>query len=362
MLEGSFPSPTVRTTIAAAASRGPGRAAGWTLYDSPSPNRQRSIAKRRTGLGTVDVDLARSLFEAVVGRPPSQGDLDSLMKYAQSAGLDRNQMVATLSARGDVVEAALAEAPALHLFAIHRARVELIAAVLPAARRIVDLGGANAPLHECGYAHCFDQLTIVDLPPADRHSEFANRIVESGTSDKGPVRVLYSDMTDLSAIADDSIDLVWSGQSIEHVTRENALRTYREVRRILTREGSFCLDTPNALMTRLHSPHALIHPDHKIEYTPAELTRDLVEAGLDIVRSLGVVAMPLTIKRGSIDYRDFLVGAGVMTDLSTAYIQYHECRKADRPRHHGFVPSRVRVRTRMTEVLGRLQQWRGRTR
>jgi SAM-dependent methyltransferase len=290
------------------------------------------IAARRPRLENVDVHLAQSLFEAVVGREPSQGDLDSLMAYARSAGLDRKQMFASLSGRADVVEAALLEAPALHLFAIHRARVALIASVLPPARRILDLGGANAPLHECGYAHCFDQLTIVDLPPAERHSEFANRIIESGMSHKGPVRVLYTDMTDLSPIADESIDLVWSGQSIEHVTRDEALRTYPEVRRILTREGSFCLDTPNALMTRLHSPHALIHPDHKIEYTPEELTRDLVEAGFDVVRSLGVVAMPLTAKQRSIDYRDFLVGAGVMTDVSTAYIQYHECRKTEHSR------------------------------
>ena len=309
-------------------------------------------------MGTVDVNLAQALFEAVVGREPSQGDLDSLMAYSRSAELSRHQMVATLNARGDVVESSVADAMALHLFAIHRARVELIASVLPPAKTILDLGGANAPLHECGYPYCFEQLTLVDLPPADRHSEFANRIVESGTSLKGPVRVLYTDMTDLSAIEDESIDLVWSGQSIEHLTREHAIRTYGEVRRVLAPEGSFCLDTPNALMTRLHSPNALIHPDHKIEYTPDELRADLTDAGFDVVRSLGVVAMPLTAERGSIDYRDFIVGCGVMTDVSTAYIQYHHCRKAELPRRKAApapLPARE-VKDRLTRIWRRLRR------
>jgi hypothetical protein len=109
-------------------------------------------------------------------------------------------------------------------------------------------------------------------------------------------------------------------------------------------------------MTRLHSPDALIHPDHKIEYTPAELTRDLADAGFRVVRSLGVVAMPLTVKQGSIDYRDFLAGAGVMTDLSTAYIQYHECRKAGGPpRGDNSVPTPATGwKDRIKEVLRRL--------
>ncbi len=268
------------------------------------------------------------MFEVVVGRAPSEGDLDALLGYAEQAGLTRSQIFATLSARGETVNAALDEAISLHLFAAHRARVNLMATALPPARHILDLGGANAPLHECGYPYHFDYLTIVDLPPADRHMEFANRIVESADLEQGRVRILYCNMTDLSAVSDGTIDLVWSGQSIEHVTREDAHRTYAEVKRVLAPGGSFCLDTPNALVTRLHSPDAYIHPDHKIEYTPDELIADLTDAGFEVVRSLGVCAMPLTTQKGSIDYRDFLVGAGVTTTLAACYIQFHECRVA----------------------------------
>lgn len=265
-------------------------------------------------------------FSILVGRTPETAELDDLGAYVRSADLTDAQLLAVLAGRADVVLDTLDRAQELHLFALHLARVRLIATVLPAAARIVDLGGANAPLCDCGYRHRFDELTIVDLPPADRHEAFADRVMEARQTPQGPVSILYSDMSDLHAIPDHSVDLVWSGQSIEHIERDEAQRVYREVTRVLRPEGWFCLDTPNALLTRLHAPDQFIHPDHKFEYTPEELTGDLRRAGLRVEQSLGVCEMPLTIAAGSIDYRDFLVGAGISTAVDRCYIQYHACR------------------------------------
>jgi SAM-dependent methyltransferase len=59
--------------------------------------------------------------------------------------------------------------------------------------------------------------------------------------------------TQLDAFADGTFDLVWSGQSIEHVSREAAERMVREAFRVLVPKGRFCLDTPIRAVTGLHT-------------------------------------------------------------------------------------------------------------
>ena len=262
----------------------------------------------------------------MLGRDPLDSEVESLLAHVSEAGYEGAQVVKVLASMAEVVHHDVAGAMANHLFSIHRARVALMATALPRARRILDLGGANAPLCDAGYPYTFDELVIVDLPPEDRHDEFAGRIVTDRISHLGPVRVAYTSMTDLSIIADDSIDLVWSGQSVEHITISQAHDVYRETLRVLRPGGWFCLDTPNRLVTRIHAEGGMIHPDHKHEYEPAELVSELEHAGFEVMTSLGVCDMPYTVAKGEIDYRDFAVGAGITVSLDTAYIQFHACR------------------------------------
>jgi len=269
-------------------------------------------------------------IEFALQRSPSELELAAIATRAQAAGYDRPQLTQELRSSSEAVNLDLRRAADDHLYAIHRARVCLMATLLPPARRILDLGGANAPLCDAGYNHPFDELVIVDLPPEDRHDEFAGRIVTDRQSPLGPVRVAYTSMTDLSMFADSSFDLVWSGQSIEHITVDQARETYRESLRVLAEDGWFCLDTPNRLVTSVHAQGGMIHPDHKHEYEPDELIEELRSAGFEVVTSLGVCDMPLTMAQRSIDYRDFVVGAGITTVLDTAYIQFHACRAAKR--------------------------------
>ena len=110
--------------------------------------------------------------------------------------------------------------------ALNEAHPCICFALRPAESRPDGHGSSARPAHSppwrwqrsvarVGHPYHFDYLTIVDLPPADRHMEFANRIVQLADLDKGRVRVLYRNMTDLSAVSDGTIDLVWSGQSIQ---------------------------------------------------------------------------------------------------------------------------------------------------
>lgn len=263
-----------------------------------------------------------------LGRDPLDAELAGFSQYVNDSLLSEHQMVHALRSMAESVHRELADAQSLHLFAIHRARVQLMAIELPAASHILDLGGANAPLCDAGYPHRFTQMVIVDLPPEDRHAEFAGRIISDRETPLGPVSVAYTSMTDLSVFKTGSIDLVWSGQSVEHISVESARQMFSEVLRVLRPTGWFCLDTPNRLLTEIHAEGAMIHPDHQHEYSPDELRNALQGAGFHVVRSLGVCDMPLTSRSRVIDYRDFLVGAGLTRSLDTAYIQYHACRAA----------------------------------
>ena len=273
------------------------------------------------------LDIRNSLT-TILGREPGDAEVDSLTAFATARNYDQAQLTQTVRSSSEAVTVDLNGAMASHLYSIHRARVALMATVLPPARKILDLGGANSPLCDSGYPHTFDELVIIDLPPEDRHDEFAGRMVTDRVTPRGPVRVAYTSMTDLAMFDDDSVDLVWSGQSIEHISIEQAHDTYREVARVLHPDGWFCLDTPNRLVTRIHAEGGMIHPDHQHEYTPSELIGELEAAGFGVVNSLGVCDMPLTTAAGRIDYRDFAVGAGITRSLDSAYIQYHACQLA----------------------------------
>jgi SAM-dependent methyltransferase len=190
---------------------------------------------------------------------------------------------------------------------LHTLRCDLVRQ-LPPAEVVVDIGGAcgnalEGSLLKMTYPHAPREITIIDLPPDTRLGSdgFAHLDRESNqwrTFGATRVRYLHQSMTDLSGVEDESVDLVWAGQSIEHITEAEARQTLSEVMRVLRPGGSFCLDTPNREITRRQFPHELIHVEHKIEYTVPQLTRLLTEAGFEIVEVKGVAPMPRTARTG----------------------------------------------------------------
>ena len=214
----------------------------------------------------------------------------------------------------------------LHLFLMHNARLKMVRHLLPAGDVILDLGGANAPLHRMGYRHHYSKIVLIDLPIEGRHKDFQ---VELDDGD-GKVFLRYEDMTNLYGIESGSVDLVWSGQSIEHVTEEQGFRMCSEALRVLKPGGRFCLDTPNRLITELHAATVgggFVHPDHKIEYTPDHLRRVLRDSGFDIKEEWGVCEMPLTAITRSFSYDDFVIGGAITKNINDAYIQFFHCEK-----------------------------------
>lgn len=198
------------------------------------------------------LDRASVLYEAILGREIDSGARIALA--SQNVG-DTDfgfSLAMQLLCSSEFMDKLLDHVIDAHLFLMHRCRQVMVRRLLPPAASIIDLGGINAPLFRMGYSHPFERMVIVDLPPEDRHATYRDIRFEASAG-AGEASIYYCDMTSLEPFPDSSFDLVWSGQSIEHVEPHAASRMCREALRILRPGGHFCLDTPNRGITAIHT-------------------------------------------------------------------------------------------------------------
>jgi Methyltransferase domain/Domain of unknown function (DUF4214) len=286
---------------------------------------------RRPGLGEMDEETFVELaYRFLLGREADDQGRKHFLERLRRRAISRDLFLRTLIDSREFAETRLHDELGTSL---HESRGRFVRS-LPPARRIVDLGGScqgstRGAMVELGYPYPFDRLTIVDLPSAERHELYrteGDRAVASVQTERGPVDYLYQSMTRLEPIPDESVDLVYSGQSIEHVTRADARTTYGEVRRVLKPGGIFALDTPNARVTRLERDD-FIDPDHKYEYTHEELTHDLAGAGFEIREAKGLnYAGPIT-SRAEFSARAVAHNCGVFSEIEDCYLLAYQCRK-----------------------------------
>lgn len=207
---------------------------------------------------------------------------------------------------------------------LHASRCEFVRS-LPPGRRILDLGGTNLGASEgaivsMGYPYSFESLTIIDLPVDERHEIYqAGPTVERVETSKGPVYYRYHSMTDLSGLEQGSVDLVYSGQSIEHVTPEEGRKVIESVYGLLAPGGHLALDTPNGRVTRVQQPQ-FIDPDHKVEYTLAELREMVTGAGFEIVDCKGANLATSSVATGSFDADEVAGNAGLYWQAEDCYL------------------------------------------
>jgi SAM-dependent methyltransferase len=202
---------------------------------------------------------------------------------------------------------------------------------LPPARRILDLGGtalgnATGALVLMGYPYRFDDLAVIDLPSEERNELYretgAHPVTETAL---GPVRYQYHSMADLSGYADGSVDLVYSGQSIEHVPLDVADAVLSEVRRVLKPGGHLALDTPNARVTRLQQAD-FIDPDHEHEYSHAEMIEKLERAGFEVVEAKGLNYAGPSLAAGHFDVDAIASARGLFSLIEDCYLLAYVCR------------------------------------
>ena len=324
--------------------------ASWVVSDTVALRVRRQLARsatlrrtyaqaRRAGVylrwlvkhGTFsDLPIERAVrmaFNVMLRRDPDAFGRDDYVHRLSVGAITRDQMVEEIRGSEEFncsVRFTTSLGPS-----IHAGRCRFIQS-LPKAARILDLGGTHqhhehGALVRMGYPYSFDELVIVDLPAEERHPIYQAMGTEHEvTTPLGPVRYRYLSMVDLSTFPDHSFDLVYSGQSFEHVTEEDGDRVLAEVRRVLRPGGYLAIDTPNARVTRLLQA-AFIDPDHKIEYTYEQLAGKLQRAGFAILESNGLNYAGRSLEAGVFSLEDVAGNVGIFAEARDCYILTFLC-------------------------------------
>lgn len=262
-------------------------------------------------------------YEVVLRRPADPGGVESWLDAVRDLHWT-NQDVATAVMASSEFHRRLLIPGRLLGPSLHSSRCEFVRS-LPPARVIVDLGGTDlgnpdGALVAMGYPYPFQSLTIIDLPSEDRHALYQQESTSNQVQTAmGPVTYRYHSMTDLSGFADSSVDLVYSGQSIEHVSPEEGTQVLKEVARILRPGGFLGVDTPNGLVTRLQQVE-LIDPDHEVEYRLEELTAIIEDAGLVVVDTKGANYAGRSLEAGRFDIDEVAGRTGLYWDAAACYL------------------------------------------
>ena len=270
----------------------------------------------------------RGIFHLLFGREPDLSDDGAYVKELESGALSPRQLVEWLVDSAEWSHAApMTEfGPSLHFGR------GVFMRSLPRARRILDIGGAavgdpSGGLVLMGYPYRFDELVVVDLPSEDRHAIYRDEgRPASAETPNGPVTYRYHSMTDLSGLASESFDLVYSGQSIEHVTRVEAGRVLAQVRRVLRPGGVLALDTPNSRLTRLQQ-EAFVDPDHKYEYAHDEMVALLEDSGFVVERAHGINYGGASVAGGVFDPTELATKRGLYDAIEDCYLLAYVCRR-----------------------------------
>lgn len=211
---------------------------------------------------------------------------------------------------------------------LHMARQQWVRTLDP-FDSILDIGGSSAgrregALIELGYPHRPARLDILDLPP-DRQFWGTPTFDQTEPLDFDWGRVTYfhgraEEVADVSALQSRRYACIFMGQAIEHILPEKLPSLLGWIRSHLLPGGRFVMDTPNRAITKIHSPHAYINADHKLEYTPAQLEDVFAAAGFSVVRRTGLVHLPQMACTGVFDARWFPQAPLVHDDADASYL------------------------------------------
>jgi len=158
---------------------------------------------------------------------------------------------------------------------IHSLRTAELRRMPPGAKRVVSVG--------CSGAWYFDWFAS-GYPGVEIHYG-AELFSPQPSGLPAYVRWVKTSMADLSFTGDETVDLVFAGQAIEHAWAEDLADFLLESYRILKPSHWLVIDSPNRAVTE---PLNWIHPEHTAELTVAE-TLELVHlAGFDAVSICGL--------------------------------------------------------------------------
>ena len=100
------------------------------------------------------------------------------------------------------------------------------------------------------------------------------------------VRWIANSVSDMRDIADCSVDILFSGQNIEHLFKQDLRGFLLEASRVLKLGGILCLDSPNRLVT---VPCKYVQPEHVLELSPQEASLLLDYSGFTVENKYGIL-------------------------------------------------------------------------
>jgi predicted SAM-dependent methyltransferase len=289
-----------------------------------------AFRRRLDGAGD-DAAFVDAVYRKYLARAPDPSGRQHLVSLL-AQGADRPTIAARVEKSAEAKNRAH-QAGAVE--AMHASRCGWIRS-LPAARRILDLGGSSrtsqlGALVEMGYRHAFDELVILDLPPADRHDLYKTGAIDAPVRHgSGVIRYLYRSMAFLEDVPDKAFDLVMSGQTFEHVTPEEGVQVLAEAFRVLQPGGFLALDTPNRAATAVQmagQADRFINPDHKIEYTHAQMAALLAQSGFEVLIAQGLNHVPMSIAAGVFDVQELVTGAAQHPEIEDCYMLAYLARR-----------------------------------
>lgn len=327
--------PRRRTTeaLGARASGALGAAVGAVApYLERAERKARREATRLAGLSFAELSPAQAVrmaYNVLLRREPDPTGIRSLTGALAAGDLTVDDMVDRIRCSNEFRVAVPVGPAGLHS-SLHASRIEFILG-LPPARRLVDLGGghtsdARGALVVLGYPYAFDELVVVDLPPDDRHPLYHSERFGGVDTGRGTVRYEYRSMADLSFAEDASVDLVYSGQSIEHVPQDVGDVVLAEAFRVLRPGGHLALDTPNGTVCRLQQAD-FIDPDHEVEYALSQLRAKVQAAGFEVLTERGLNWGGPAVAGGRFDRAALAANHGIYFAAEECYLLALLCRK-----------------------------------
>ena len=165
-----------------------------------------------------------------------------------------------------------------YLTALHEARTFCLGDMPAGARTVLSVGASAAWYFDWfarSYADVERHIAVEAFLP--RPVELPDNVEWLAADLAGPDGV--------ASVASGSVDLVFSGQNIEHLWPEQVVALLAESNRVLRPEGWLVVDSPNRNLTEAYR---WTMEEHTVELAPAEASRLLALAGFETVTMKGV--------------------------------------------------------------------------
>lgn len=98
---------------------------------------------------------------------------------------------------------------------------------------------------------------------------------------------IANSVSNMDGVPTGTVDILFSGQNVEHLYREDLIGFLREASRVVRPGGRICLDSPNRLITQ---ESGYTHPQHTLELSAQEMIALLNAAGFFVESVQGIWA------------------------------------------------------------------------